>query len=442
MLITALAALALAQPQTQTHTLDNGARITIVEVPGIRAVGVEACYEAGFFDDPQGMPQAAHLIEHIACRGATAIHEPLETWTGLNREGMHNAETLGDFTHFDYAARAGKLDRILSIEAARLSSLVIDEAIVGAEIPRCAAELTNIERLDGAPVGKFALMAAHQAWAFGADALSLKHPAIDADTIQAAHARLYRPERLHLVIVGDVRAHDALNLARHHLADIEAPAGAPPAPPIDWQAVLHAREVRWDSTRPVAIIASPPPADAFGHAVLTLAGEAITQAMIFQPPQGFLTQSILASRRFYPVGDLPFFVLAVPTNDADPDRLLDAVRARTTQDRLAPLAAMIRAGAASVLAPPRVGERDIRVMAASIARAHSLPADDPHALALACTNAALQIAMREHTLDALGEDALRRVIGATDDQIARVLVRALADERVIRLMLVPDPQEP
>jgi len=440
MLTTTLAALALSQPLT--HTLDNGARITIVEVPGIRAVAVEACYEAGFFDDPPGMPQAAHLIEHIACRGATAIHEPLETWTALNREGMHNAETLGDFTHFDYAASAEELDRILSIEAARLCSLVIDDAIMGAEIPRCAAELTNIERLDGAPVGKFALMAARQAWAFGADAVSLKHPAIDADTLRTAHARLYRPDMLHLVIVGDVRADEAMDLARHHLAAIEAPDAAPPAPPTDWQAAARVREVRWDSTRPVAVIASPPPEDAFDRAVLSLAGEALSQAMIFQPPQGFLTQSILASRRFYPVGDLPFFVLAVPMGDAGPDRLLEAVRMRTGPDRLAPLAAMIRAGAASMLAPPRVSERDIRITAASIARVRSLPADDPNALALACTNAALQIAMLDHARAVLGDDAIRRASRAGDDEIARVLDKALADERAIRLMLVPDSQVP
>src|ERR1043165_5401350 len=85
--------------------LENGARVIVMEVQGAPRIALEAFYDVGVVDGPAGLTQAAHLVEHAVCMGATGQdpeNAPGAAWQRLSARGMINAETLGDFTHYDY----------------------------------------------------------------------------------------------------------------------------------------------------------------------------------------------------------------------------------------------------------------------------------------------------------------------------------------------------
>ena len=104
------------------HKLQNGVTLLLHRVPGVEQVAVEAFYEVGLVHEPAGMAQAAHLLEHLVCNAATASYKAGESMAWLNSVGLANAETMPDWTHYDYMVPADKLERIFQIEAERLGA--------------------------------------------------------------------------------------------------------------------------------------------------------------------------------------------------------------------------------------------------------------------------------------------------------------------------------
>lgn len=419
------------------RTLDNGVRVIAIDVPGSGMVGVEMFYDVGIAHDPPGIPQLTHLIEHVMVRGATADRGADEAMNRLNAIGMHNAETMGSATHYDYAAPAGALAEILDIERDRLTSLVIDRAIIGQEFPRCAAELTNIERLPQAPVGKFAIMAAHQVWRSRGDRVSILRSDASPEAISRAHRDLYHAGALRVVIVGDVRTHESVRLADEALGTLPN-SPAPARQPIDWSQIPPDMGARWDGSRDVVIVAFPPPTDAFERAVLTLWGGVMVQHLSISPLPGALAGSVLTTSSPFPVGESPFFVCAVPGEGVPPGELATSIRraireARDPQ-RAASHAGLIVASSAQMLraAPPA----RVRAQADQLLRFRGLGEDQRQAMTgLVLVNHALHVGMNASLLDDLSEEDRARLGALTGEQLRGILAEFIADDRARVLVL-------
>ncbi len=67
--------------------LDNGARVILVPVPGATRVAVEVVHHVGSINEPAGMPQLAHLVEHLTCYGASAGAPAGEAFATGNARG-------------------------------------------------------------------------------------------------------------------------------------------------------------------------------------------------------------------------------------------------------------------------------------------------------------------------------------------------------------------
>ncbi|MGC8000486.1 M16 family metallopeptidase, partial [Salmonella enterica] len=84
-------------------------------------------YGVGSKDDPQGRSGFAHLFEHMMFKATRNL--PAESIDRMTEDvgGFNNASTWDDFTNYYEVVPANHLERLLWVEAERLSALVVDE---------------------------------------------------------------------------------------------------------------------------------------------------------------------------------------------------------------------------------------------------------------------------------------------------------------------------
>jgi zinc protease len=101
-----------------SFVLPNGLRVVLVRDPRATEIQVTTRYQVGSVDDPPKQAGMAHLVEHLMYEqslGAQSLFAHLE-----DTATYFNAHTTFDATTFVARAQAEHLDRLLSIEAARV----------------------------------------------------------------------------------------------------------------------------------------------------------------------------------------------------------------------------------------------------------------------------------------------------------------------------------
>lgn len=432
------AATGVAAGDVQRVVLENGATVLLQPVPGVGRVGVEAVYRVGFLDEPAGMTQASHLIEHLVCMSATAGHAPGESYALLNGRGMANAETLADWTHYDMTSDAGSLELVLSVEARRLSGLRITPEIIAQEAPRCYAEAAAIDASPQAPLLKFAVMAAHQSWRHGLDRVQVRGglAEIPIERITDLHGRHYTPRALTLTIVGDFDPAAAERLARETIGALPA-RPAPTPSPIDWAALPAEARVRWDCTRSAVVLAFRPPEDPGERLALSLWGNLACERLFTDAGVGDKAAIAMCTNSAWPAGRLPFFFYATVKEGAAPEETLSALREFIRSRRTAPVGARERAQLKMLLRqtvePPALTPESVKRQAAAVRAAGGTL--DPVDLVLG--SAALRLGQRELLLPDPG--AAAAALKVIDESLDELLARALDPARERAVVLKPGP---
>ena len=320
---------AIAESATERVVLENGLTVLLRPIPEADQVSVEAFYRVGFLHEPKGMTQAAHLLEHLVCNAETKSFKQNEAMKRLNRLGMANAETLPDWTHYDYILPSDKLELALRIEAERLTSLRIGKDIVAVEASRCYKETDFVEQNPAAGMVKHAFMAFNQAWRHGMKT-ALVRGGMDGfriDDLAAFHREFYRPDNLTLILVGGIKPDHALKLIETHLGGLR-PAEAAPQGAIDWSKIPARTTVTWDAKVRSVCIAFPPPSKHSDRVVLSLMGSVLAQKLMTDPQITAVANSVFCSNHLWSVGELPFFVYAAAKADAS---LQEVERVLTTR---------------------------------------------------------------------------------------------------------------
>lgn len=431
-----LAAAAVAHVGPERFTLDNGATVILLPVKGTEYVGIESFYRVGFIDEPAGLTQAAHLLEHCACKGATISYAPGESFDHLGRVGMANAETLATFTHYDLMVPARELETALRIEAERLTSLRIDESLVRQEAPRCYAEASAVESSQKAPLFKFAVMAAVQGWRHGADTALIKGGLAEAplQSLLDFHQQTYTPGNLLLVLAGDFDSAEARRLIERHIGAIPARA-ALPREPIDWGAVPVRREISWDSSRTALVIASPPPERPRDRLILTLWGTVLFDRLTADAQLGAAASFAACSAYVSPVGDMPFFLYATVARDADPveaeQLLIQRARALAADLQNDAALARIRLFARSFSVPPPLDSAAVAAQSRALAAHQNM--EPSQAAMMILGNAALQAGIRAEVFGSAPGSLVDEIDAMTADELRALTAVALDDLRVTLL---------
>jgi zinc protease len=210
-------------------TLDNGLTVFVQEMRTAPLASVWCWYKVGSKDERPGLTGVSHWVEHMNFKGTTNI--PRDKVKGIIEQfgGTWNGYTWIDQTTYFETATSNALDRMLFIEAERMSN--------GLYMPEdCESERTVIisELQGGENDPEQVLDIEVTAAAFKAH--PYRHPTIGwlsdletmtRDDLYGYYRQYYVPNNATLVVVGDVGTDETLRLVETRFGGI--PAG--PTPP-------------------------------------------------------------------------------------------------------------------------------------------------------------------------------------------------------------------
>lgn len=217
--------------QIQNGTLANGMQVVVV--PDHRApVAVHSVwYTVGSVDEEEGRTGLSHMLEHMMFKGTDKY--PYQTMDKIIQRngGEQNAFTSRDMTAYHQTVAKEKLPLMMEIEADRMTSLKITDALLTPEKNVVLEERRM--RTDSQPQSKFfeALLKAHYPnHPYGNPVIGWKTDIenYSLEALNAWYRRHYAPNNAMLLVVGDVTLDEVMPLAEKTYGHVPARGDVPP----------------------------------------------------------------------------------------------------------------------------------------------------------------------------------------------------------------------
>jgi zinc protease len=203
--------------------LDNGLKVLIQEEHTAPLASVWCWYKVGSKDERPGLTGVSHWCEHMNFKGSTNI--PRDQVKGIIEQygGSWNGYTWIDQTTYLETATRDALDRMLFIEAERMSSCLYHPDDCESERTVIISELQGGENDPDQLLDQELTATAFKAHPY-------RHPTIGwlpdlrtmtRDDLYGYYRRFYVPNNATLVIVGDVDTDEALRRVDHHFRGIQ-----------------------------------------------------------------------------------------------------------------------------------------------------------------------------------------------------------------------------
>lgn len=301
-----------AAAPVHSYRLDNGFQLLVVPRRDLPLAALNLTVASGAAADPPGRSGLAHLLEHVTLTGTEAAgsRDPREERRLLRRldEAWQHLQAgrEADLDADELAARSQRFEALRQAAATAaepgefygrryesLGALGLN-ALTGAEVTQffCRLPADQVEEwisLESDRLGQPLMRRFHaertavlqeieaatggrpSMWEVLMEAVWPQHPfrgspfgriedveRLDRPTALAAFARLYRPERMVLTVVGDVDPEEVHRLTRDHFGALAALGPAPPPtdpPPVSEVQVHHLT----GSDPPVVLMGFPAP---------------------------------------------------------------------------------------------------------------------------------------------------------------------------------------
>jgi len=209
--------------------LANGASIVVRKVPAAPLCVADLWVKAGAADD--GGTGAAHALEHMVFKGSLAS-PAVRVDAAVEATGaVLSASTLADATHFWASPPPDKLDAVLRSLVDVVREPLLDATAWETE-RKVILEEINRAKTDAVAETRRALVAKLIPTPAGLPASGTVDAikALQRGTIRDFYRKYYRPDRLVMVVVGNVDADAAAKSAEAALGTLPAPSGLPPLP--------------------------------------------------------------------------------------------------------------------------------------------------------------------------------------------------------------------
>src|ERR687895_2581275 len=201
--------------QYQATTLPNGLRVILSEDHSTPIVHVSLWYHVGSKNEKKGRTGFAHLFEHMMFKGSKNVEPEAHTSIIASVGGQSNAYTTEDTTVFWQTLPAQYLPLALWLEADRMATLRIDDAVFRRE--REVVKEERRMRVENQPYGRLNEIIYDHAFTVH----PYKHPTIGSmkdleaasiDDVREFFRTYYVPNNATLVIVGDFDKKEALGM--------------------------------------------------------------------------------------------------------------------------------------------------------------------------------------------------------------------------------------
>jgi zinc protease len=230
-------------------TLANGLKVVLLEDHSTPIVHLQLWYHVGSKDERPGRTGFAHLFEHMMFKGSKNVETEQHPSSISSIGGQSNAYTNEDATVYWETVPAQYLPLILWLEADRMASLRIDEAIFRTE--REVVKEERRMRVENQPYGRLSELIFDQAFTVH----PYKHPTIGSmkdleaasiEDVREFYRTYYVPNNATLVLVGDFESAEALQLVERYVGRVPkstraVPRDIPqePAPKKERRITLH-----------------------------------------------------------------------------------------------------------------------------------------------------------------------------------------------------------
>jgi zinc protease len=209
-------------------TLDNGLKVLVQEEHTAPLASVWCWYHVGSKDERPGLTGVSHWVEHMNFKGTTNI--PRDQVKGIIEQfgGSWNGYTFIDQTTYLETATADALDRMLFIEAERMSGCLYHPEDCESERTVIISELQGGENDPDQLLDQEVVATSFKAHPY-------RHPTIGwlsdlrtmgRDELYGYYRQYYVPNNATLVVVGDIDTDAALALVERKFGAI--PPGAVP----------------------------------------------------------------------------------------------------------------------------------------------------------------------------------------------------------------------
>src|SRR6266545_4660605 len=220
----------------QSLRLANGLRVMAVEDHATNLVEVGVRLDVGSASDPIGKGGLAHLVEHLMFQVASAPEgRPIGAALSAVAIGF-NARTTWEATQYVSVARADQLERLVELEAHRFaaSCATIDPGTFAREREVVKNELRQRRRPSGDDLEVLLrqVVPPDHPYARSVGGTDLEVSGLTLADVCAFMDAHYRPDRMVLVVTGDISASQAIRAAARHLGALTGHStGPPPAYP-------------------------------------------------------------------------------------------------------------------------------------------------------------------------------------------------------------------
>ena len=204
-------------------TLANGLKVVLLEDHSSPIVHAELWYHVGSKNEKPGRTGFAHLFEHMMFKGSKNVEpEGHPSWIS-SVGGQSNATTNEDATIYWQTFPAQYLPLVLWLEADRMATLRIDEAVFKNE--REVVKEERRMRIDNQPYGRLNEIVYDQAFTVH----PYKHPTIGSmkdleaasiEDVRDFFRTFYVPNNATLVLSGDFDSKEALAMTEKYLGRV------------------------------------------------------------------------------------------------------------------------------------------------------------------------------------------------------------------------------
>jgi len=217
--------------------LPSGMRVVVEKDSTRPLVAVVSVVDVGGSDDPPGKEGLAHLVEHLTFRSLQDQKHSYSDLLELSGAARWNASTSWNLTTYHQVGSRDALSALLALEAARVARPL---AGVTPEVFEAERQVVKNELFERDEQGLVTAIAGRMAGAIfppghpNSRAVGGTEASIASLTLDDARAfvkQFYRPERMTLLIAGDVDPAGLAKLLSEHVPGelVDAPAGGPVA---------------------------------------------------------------------------------------------------------------------------------------------------------------------------------------------------------------------
>ncbi len=211
-----------------TFELENGMEVVVLPDNRAPVVTHMVWYKVGAVDEDPGKSGIAHLFEHVMFKETDDIG-PEEFTTIVQRNGGQlNAFTSWDYTAYYERVEKSQLERMMELEAERMTDLIINDDPEGPFISeRDVVKEERRQRIDNNPgviLQEQVMSALYQDHPYAITVIG-KMDEVGALTPQDGldfYRKWYTPSEAILVVAGDVTPQDVRTLAERTYGQIES----------------------------------------------------------------------------------------------------------------------------------------------------------------------------------------------------------------------------